>query len=194
MSRSADGSDLLDRISAGVKRAWWGFLLLGLLMVVVGLAALLVPVSATVGTVWLVAFLLIGAGVIQAVQSFSVPGWKGTLWQLLVGLLKAAFGVWLVLSPGIGAIALTIFFGIAFIVDGVAKAGLAVSVRPEDGWGWILAAGLVSLLLGVWVLVTLGTSYAVLPGIVIGVALLFEGLAYVVIALAARRLVRAAIR
>lgn len=194
MGAAGNGRALPDRISKGVRRAWWGFLLLGLLMAAVGLAALLVPVSATVGAVWLVAFLLIGAGVVQAVQSFSVPGWKGTLWQLLVGLLKAAFGVWLVLSPGVGAVALTIVFGVAFIVDGAAKAGLALAVRPEDGWGWILAAGLVSLLLGVWVLVAIGVAFAVVPGVVIGVALLFEGLAYVSIAIMARRLYRAAVR
>jgi uncharacterized membrane protein HdeD (DUF308 family) len=188
MVTDSAGGDQMAGISRGVRKAWWGFLLLGLLMVAVGIFAMVVPVPATLGAVWLVAFLIIGAGAVQAVQSFSVPGWKGTLWQLLVGVLKIAFGVYLVINPAVGAFALTIVFGIVFIIDGVAKLIFGAALRPEDGWGWIVASGVISLALGVWVLVAISSAFAVVPGVIIGVTLLFEGIAYLAIAFAARRL------
>ncbi|MFN3591348.1 MAG: HdeD family acid-resistance protein [Thermaurantiacus sp.] len=188
MALSPAAQQLTADFSSGVKRSWWGFLLLGVLMVATGIMAMVVPVSATLGVVWLVAFLIIAAGVVQAIQAFAVPGWKGTIWQLFVGILKIAFGVYLVLNPAIGAFALTIFFGIIFIIDGFAKLIFGFVLRPNDGWGWILAAGMISLLLGVWVLVALGAAFAVVPGVLIGVALLFEGLAYLAIGWQARSL------
>jgi uncharacterized membrane protein HdeD (DUF308 family) len=188
MALSPGAQQLTADFSAGVKRSWWGFLLLGILMILTGIFAMVVPVPATLGVVWLVAFLIVGAGVLQAVQSFAVPGWKGTLWQLFVGLLKIVFGVYLILNPAIGAFALTIFFGIVFIIDGVAKLIFGAVLRPNDGWGWILAAGVISLLVGIWVLVAIGSAFAIVPGVLIGVALLFEGIAYVVIGMQARSL------
>ncbi len=188
MALSPATQELKEGISKGVRKAWWGFLLLGLVMVAVGIFAMVVPVPATLGVVWLVAFLIIAAGVVQAIQSFSVPGWKGTLWQLLVGVLKIVFGGYLVFNPAIGAFALTIFFGIVFIIDGAAKMIFGAALRPNDGWGWILASGIISLALGIWVMVAISSAFAVLPGILIGVALLFEGVAYLAIAFAARRL------
>lgn len=175
-----------------VKRAWWAFVGLGILMIVVGLLAMFWPVPATTGTVWFVAFLILIAGVVQALQAFAVSGWKGTIWQLMTGGLKVAFGVWLIVNPAVGALALTLFFGIIFVVDGAAKSLFGLVLRPDDGWGWVLLSGLVSLGVGVWVFVALGNAYAVVPGILIGVTLFVEGISWTVIGFAARGLAKRA--
>ena len=62
------------------------------------------------------------------------------------------------------------------IVGGLFRAGGA-SVIQFPRWGWTVFAGLVSVALGVYLLVTWSTSRAFFVGIAIGIDLIFDGAA-----------------
>ena len=76
-----------------------------------------------------------------------------------------------------------------FVAKGVFQIVLGFRLRPHDGWGWIVASGIVALLVGVliWAQWPMSSLYAL--GTLAGISLAFTGWSYVWIALAARRLV-----
>lgn len=175
-------------MSAEVRRNWIGFVALGLLMVVSGVLALIWPASATIGTNVILSVLIGVTGVAQMIHAFKTEGWKGAVFEFIVGLAKLVGAAFLFLNPIAGAFAMTIIIAVIFIVSGFAKTALAFAVRPLDGWGWTLLSGLVSLACGIWIFLTVAPSFFVVPGVVVGVTLLFEGFASIGVGLKARAL------
>jgi uncharacterized membrane protein HdeD (DUF308 family) len=91
------------------------------------------------------------------------------------------------LNPMKGALAITLLIAVVFLIQGVIRIALAFRVRPQAGWGWLLAAGLIALLVCVTMGMKLQYTSFYTPGTVAAIALLVAGCAYVVIALANRR-------
>jgi uncharacterized membrane protein HdeD (DUF308 family) len=79
------------------------------------------------------------------VELSAGPWW----WVLIRGLLAVAFGVIALFSPGIAAIAIAFVFGAYAVVDGITEIAHAVRIRKTDKrWGWLLFAGIVSVIAG----------------------------------------------
>lgn len=69
---------------------------------------------------------------------------------LIVGLLFISLGVWTLFSPAESYIGLSILFIIAFIIGGIIDMIFAVANKDElDHWGWELANGILSLVIGI---------------------------------------------
>lgn len=85
---------------------------------------------------------------------------KGVWWWVLIrGILAIAFGVVALISPAVALTAIAIVFGAYTLVDGVMLAIAAVQTRKTTkGWGWVLAQGILSVLVGLAALI--------LPGLV----------------------------
>jgi hypothetical protein len=56
-------------------------------------------------------------------------------------------GVLLLRHPGEGLLTLTLLLIVFFIVEGISKVIFSLSVRPFPNWGWVLASGIVGILL-----------------------------------------------
>lgn len=85
---------------------------------------------------------------------------KGVWWWVLIrGILAIAFGVVALISPAVALTAIAIVFGAYTLVDGVMLAIAAIQTRKTTkGWGWVLAQGILSVLVGLAALI--------LPGLV----------------------------
>ena len=81
----------------------WVCVLLGLVMIGAGVAALGDVVFATVISVKLIGLTAIAAGAFEIVHAFWTRGWGGFLWQTLLGTLYVAFGLVLLTEPASGA-------------------------------------------------------------------------------------------
>jgi uncharacterized membrane protein HdeD (DUF308 family) len=164
----------------GDARKNWGWLLgMGVLSVVLGIVGLWMAVFLTLAGVLLFAVLLGAGGVVQLVDAFKCRDWKGTLINALIGLIYLAVGILMVFEPLRAAVALTLILGVAFIVIGL--------LRDSVGWGWALAGGVVSILLGVVVMAGWPVSGLWVIGVIIAVELLVNGWTYIFFGLAARR-------
>jgi len=165
----------------------WGWLLaLGILMIVLGVVAIAAPVVATLAVQIALGWILMVGGIAQGVHAFMVQGWGGFLLQLLSAALYLLIGVLLLVNPVEGALALTFVLAVFLIVEGVFKVVLALRVRPQRGWGWPLASGVVSLILGILIWSEWPVAGLWVIGLLVGIQLLFTGWSLVMLALAAR--------
>lgn len=69
--------------------------------------------------------------------------------SLIVGIICIGLGIMCLMAPGATFITLTIFFIAAFLVNGIFDISFAVTNRENhDGWGWILAIGIIDIIFG----------------------------------------------
>lgn len=184
-------SQVEERMEQAVRqtaRQNWGWLLaLGIVMVVLGLAALGVPVAAAAAAALFLGWLLLLGGAVMVVQAWRHKDDHGLAAPLIGALVYLAAGVLLVAYPIAGAVTLGLVLAAYFLAGGAAKVWLALRMRPRRGWGWVLFNALVALALGVIILLGWpGDSLWVL-GLFVALDLIFAGLASIGLALEARR-------
>ena len=165
------------------KRGW--FIVLGIAMILVGSAAIISPHIATLSMKIFLGWFLIFGGIIQAVHAFRMKDWGGFFWGLLVGLLEFFAGLFLLVYPVAGIIALTIYVAVVFIVEGIIRSLLAFQLKPEAGWVWVLIGGIVSVILGVMLYAKLPSSAIWAVGLLVGLNIAMAGWTLLMIALAA---------
>ena len=170
---------------AGNSRGW--VLFAGITMLVLGTAAVIYDVTATVASVFLFGCLLLIAGAMQIVHAFQVRTWSGFFLYLLDGILRATVGALLVIYPGAGALTLTILLSGYFMVGGLFKA-IGSMVLQFPSWGWSVASGVVSVVLGVLLAMQWPVSGLWFIGFAVGVDLILYGWALVMFAAALKNL------
>ena len=174
--------------STTVREKWGWFLILGIVFVIGGVFAIAMPLISSVTVAIFIAIVLVIAGIFQIFQAFSVQGWGGFLWQLVVGIVMLIGGIAIYMMPVTGAVFVTFIIAAVFLAKGIFQIALSFRVRPMDGWGWILAAGIVAFLAGLFILLQYPFSGLWVPGTLAGISLLFTGWSYIALALAARRI------
>jgi uncharacterized membrane protein HdeD (DUF308 family) len=170
-----------------LSRNWGWLLALGILMVILGAIAVAAPAVATIAVQFMLGWLLVISGIGEGIHAFMVQGWRGFLLELLSAVLYLAVGILLLVNPLQGALALTIVVAVFLVVEGIFKIITALRVRDHDGWGWLLASGIVSVILGVLIWAEWPASGLWVIGLLVGIQLLFTGWALIMLALAARR-------
>ncbi|MDQ6437716.1 HdeD family acid-resistance protein [Mesorhizobium sp. LHD-90] len=170
-----------------LKTSWIWLAILGVISLIGGILALANPFAATLAAVFLAGWTFLLFGVLQIVQAFSVKGWPGFLWSLLLGVITAVVGVSLLTNPTAGAISLTMLVAILFLVLGVVKLMYAFSLRPVSGWGFVALSGVISILLGIMILSDFPWSATAVLGILLAVELLSNGVFLLVVALGLRK-------
>jgi uncharacterized membrane protein HdeD (DUF308 family) len=173
------------------KNAGWliGF---GVLTVIAGVFAIVAPLGSGLGiTIFIGLALVIGGGA-RIIAAFGADSFGQGALAFIGGLLGAVAGVILATRPGLGLATLTLLIGSYLLVDGIASAVLAFRVRPDQGWGWILFSGIITVLLGILLLAEWPISGTWALGTLVGVNLLFSGFAMISIGSAARRLTKTA--
>lgn len=161
---------------------------LGLAMIVLGSLALYSAVTATFISVKLLAWLFIISGFIQLGHAFYSRAWKGFLLQLVLGIISVIAGFVILRDPFSGAITLTLLLAILFIGQGLIRIFLSLTKRFEH-WIWILISGILSVILGIMVLYQWPWSGLYIIGMFVGIDLIFNGWASIMLSSFARRLI-----
>jgi uncharacterized membrane protein HdeD (DUF308 family) len=190
----ADDTEPMADVTAAVRGLWWLVLLRGILAILFGLFALFAP-----GTALLALVFVFGAyAILDGVTALALgirnrkedPHW---VWHLVQGVVSVLAGIIAFVWPGVTVLA--ILFVIAFwsIVGGIAEIVESFMMRKRggDGWGWVLAAGIVSVLFGIVLLVWPGAALITLLWLV-GVWAIVFGVIIIVWAVRLRRTVSAA--
>lgn len=183
----SDQSLTAASMTEAVKAKWGWFLFAGIVFIIAGLFAFMAPFMASLVVTVIVAVGLVVVGVVQIFQAWSVQSWTGFIWQLVIGIVLLIGGLAVYFNPVASTFLLTLFVAAMFIAKGIFQIILGFRIKPNDAWGWIVAAGVIAIIVGVliWMDYPLSGVYAL--GILAGISLIFTGWSYVAIALAAKR-------
>jgi uncharacterized membrane protein HdeD (DUF308 family) len=160
---------------AKLNRGRWVLLVSGLLALVAGAAAIVLPAAASIAIDLLVGWVLIVGGVLLAIDAFSVLSFGRTSLRLLLAVISLAAGVYLLAAPLRGTFTLTVVLVVFFITIGVARIAVAIAERGVPGSGFVALSGAVSLLLGVLIGAELPEAAAWAIGLLVGIDLVFYG-------------------
>jgi uncharacterized membrane protein HdeD (DUF308 family) len=170
-----------------VRHASTRSILWGVLLIVFGMVAIGSPFLAAAAVNALVAWLIILAGVVHLMLAFRVHGAGSMIWKVLVGIAYLCFGGYLILHPLIGVASLTLLLASLFLLEGILNIVLYVKMRPIHGSSWMLVDGIITLLLGLMIYMQWPSSSAWAIGTLVGVSLIFSGVARVMMSLAVRK-------
>jgi uncharacterized membrane protein HdeD (DUF308 family) len=171
----AAAAALREAMRETVKRYSLWYLIQGVLLVVAGVLAIISPIIASVAIVFLLGWVLIISGVLQAVGLIGASNVPHFWLQLISAVLAILIGVLLLRSPDSGLLVMTMLLIVYFMVEGIAKVIFALTIRPFPNWGWVLASGVVGILLAfiLWANMPLTASWVL--GLMLGVLLVSEG-------------------
>ena len=182
-------SELQSRLSQAVREHWKLFLIEGIILVILGILAILVPPLATIAVTILIGWLFLISGVAGLITTFGARHAPGFWWSLLSALLGIAAGLVLLVWPLSGAISLTLLLIVFFIIEGVLSIMYAVEHKREltGQWGWMLVSGIIDLILAAMIWGGLPSTAAWALGLLVGINMLFGGSAMIAMAMHARR-------
>jgi uncharacterized membrane protein HdeD (DUF308 family) len=189
MTLPQDITNLQSKMSAAVREHWKAFLFEGVLLVVLGLAAIIVPPLASLAVTIFLGWMFLVSGVAGLALTFWARQMPGFWWSLISAALAVAAGLILLARPVQGVLTLTIVVGAYFLAEGVTSIMYALEHRRElsERWSWMLFAGLLDILIAFMIISGLPGSAEWAVGLLVGINLLFGGASLIGMALAARK-------
>jgi uncharacterized membrane protein HdeD (DUF308 family) len=175
-------------VATSLHEHWVLFLVEGIVLVVLGLLAILIPPIATLAVEILFGWLFLISGITGLITTFWMRQAPGFLWSLVSAALAIAAGVVLLIWPLSGVLSLTLVLIVFFVVEGVASIMFALEHKREltGRWGLMLASGIIDLILAAIILAGLPGTAAWALGLLVGINMLFGGSALIGMALHAR--------
>ncbi len=161
-------------------KSWGWFLALGIFLMIAGGSAWFAPVlvGLIVETVVGIALFIGGAiGLVQVV--ITKEGWNARIIYLILGGFNVLAGLVLLARPLEGVLAITLIMIVAFFVNGLIRFAVGIMSKPQEGAGWMIFAGGLSVVLSMYLLALYPEVSVFLIGIVAGVLLVSEGAGYV---------------
>ena len=170
-----------------VRQASTLSVLWGVLLIVLGMAAVAAPFYAAVAVNAAIAWLIALAGIVHLALAFHAHRAGSFIWKLLVGVAYIFFGGYLIVHPVVGVASLTLVLASLFLVEGILDVVLFFKVRAMQGASWVLLDGIVTLLLGGMIYMQWPSSSAWAIGTLVGVSLIISGVTRVMLSLALRK-------
>jgi uncharacterized membrane protein HdeD (DUF308 family) len=150
---------------------------IGIILMVAGLASIWLPfVAGIAGTIFFGSLILV-SGIAHWAYAWSERRAGGTLWQILIGVIYVLAGISMLLLPVSGVFALTLVLACYIGVEGVLELIFFFWLRPLRGAVWFLVDGIISLLLSALIFVGWPSSSLWALGTLLGINLLFSGVA-----------------
>jgi uncharacterized membrane protein HdeD (DUF308 family) len=129
-------SDIRRAMSQTLQRHWVLYLIEGIVLVVLGAIAIILPPLGTLAATILFGWLFLVSGVVGLITSFWMRRAPGFWWSLISAVLGIVVGFWLLAMPVSGAISLTLLLIAFFFVEGVTSIMFALDHKRELSGQW----------------------------------------------------------
>jgi uncharacterized membrane protein HdeD (DUF308 family) len=175
-------------VAVSFQRHWRTFLAEGIVLAILGVLAIAVPQVASVTVAILIGWLLLVSGIVGLVSTLRMRGAPGFGWSLLSAVIAIAAGIILIGQPVSGVMSLTLVLSVFLLCEGVFSILLALQHRREFSgrWAMLVFSGVVDLMLAGLIFAGLPATAAWAIGLLVGINLVFGGLALISMALHAR--------
>jgi uncharacterized membrane protein HdeD (DUF308 family) len=189
MTLDQQNAERMGRALAGAIHEHWGlFLAEGIILVILGIAAIALPPIATLAFTIIIGWVFLISGVVGLFTTFWARHVPGFWWSLISAIIGIAAGVVLLLWPITGTLSLTLVLIAFFFVEGIVSIMYAIEHRNQltGRWGWMLVSGIIDLILAGIIFAGLPETAVWALGLLVGINMLFGGAALIAMALAAR--------
>src|SRR5271170_4616716 len=185
---SLNPSDLGAAFRKSVHDHWRAFLIEGIILVVLGMAAIALPPIAGLATTIVLGWLFLLGGITGLVATFGQRNAPGFGWALLSAIVALAAGAVLLWNPIAGVATLTYVLIAFFLIDGVLIIIMAFEHRRElsHRWQWMMIGGIMDLILAIIIIDGLPGTLAWALGLLVGIDLVFGGVSLIAMALSAK--------
>jgi uncharacterized membrane protein HdeD (DUF308 family) len=165
-------------------------IVLGALMMVLGIAAISLPLVTSLALTLWIGWLLVGNSIIKLVYAIQTRQ-QGSFWlKLLLAGLYLVAGVVLILNPLEAVLTLTLLLGSFLVAEGVVELWLAIQMRSRSSWLWLLLNALLTLALGVFIWAEWPLDAPWVIGLLVGISFIASGLSRIMLSIAVRSTVR----
>jgi uncharacterized membrane protein HdeD (DUF308 family) len=178
------------QVREGLARSWKALMTVGVLAIVVGCVAIIVPEVAAVGTAIFIGWILLIAGAFLIAAAFSAHSIGTVVVRLIWAALTVIVGAWLIFEPHNGTLTLTLVLGIYFLFMGLTRVTVAFVGRGQPNAGLVGLSGVCGLLIGILVLAKFPSSADWAIGLLVGIDLIFAGWTLTSVALVGKDLAR----
>lgn len=121
---------IVSGIRAASRHQRWSLLILeGILNILVGVIAFIMPGLTLVFFVTLMAVWSLVTGVLEIVAAFKLNPTYGRGWMIFSGIVSILFGIALLVAPLVGAVVLTWWLGAYALVFGITLIALAFKLK-----------------------------------------------------------------
>jgi len=177
-------------VAASLHLHWRAFLIEGIVLLILGLFAIVIPVVATIAVAVFIGWVLLVSGIVGLISTFRMRNAPGFGWSLLSAVIAIAAGVILLAWPLSGVLSLTLILTAFLTIEGVASIMMALTHRHgfSARWALLLVSGLVDLFLAALIFLGLPATAAWAIGLLVGINMVFGGSALISMALQARSL------
>jgi uncharacterized membrane protein HdeD (DUF308 family) len=167
---------------------WRLFLAEGIVLILLGLAAIVIPPLAGLATTIIIGWLFLIGGAVGLVATFGAHQAPGFGWSLFSAIIAVLAGFVLLWNPWQGLATLTYVLIAFFLIDGILIIVLALAHRREltGRWEWMLIGGVMDLVLALIIISGLPGTLAWALGLLVGIDLVWGGMSLIGMALAAR--------
>jgi uncharacterized membrane protein HdeD (DUF308 family) len=188
MSTQPNVGEVRRAFARSVHEHWILYLIEGIVLLVLGATAIVIPPLATLAATIVLGWLLLVSGIMGLITTFWMRQAPGFWWSLVSGVLGIVVGLLLLASPLRGALSLTIVLVAFFVIEGIASIMFALDHKRElsGRWGWMLVSGIVDLVLAFFIFAGLPSTAVWAIGLLVGINLVFGGAALISMALHAR--------
>jgi uncharacterized membrane protein HdeD (DUF308 family) len=175
-------------VASAIHEHWVMFLIEGIILVILGIVAIVLPPIATIAFTIIIGWIFLVSGILGLITTFWARQAPGFWWALISAIIAIAAGVVLLLWPISGAVSLTLVLIAFFVVEGIASILYAVEHRNQltGRWGWMLVSGIIDLILAAIIFSGLPGTAVWALGLLVGINMVFGGVALIGMALAAR--------
>jgi len=162
-----------------ISGKWGWFVALGVGELILGGVASVNLMAATFASVLVIGAAVFVAGIFQIIHAFSARGFSGVLFWLLAGLVYAAAGAIILYDPVFASFTLSLAAGVFLLAAGIMRILAGFHARPMAGWGWVVAAGILTLCVGVIVVAAWPAIGLWFLGAMLVVDLIFQGWGFI---------------
>jgi len=175
-------------VASAVRTHSTFFILEGIILVLLGMLAIFLPLFATLTITIILGWIFLASGIIGLIATMGARGVPGFWWSLVSALIAIVVGVALLFEPIAGALSLTLVLIAFFVVEGVATIMYALEHRRElsGRWEWMLISGIIDLVLAGIILAGFPGTAAWALGLLVGINMIFGGMALIAIGAHAR--------
>jgi uncharacterized membrane protein HdeD (DUF308 family) len=188
------GASLDPEVRQALGKSWKAVMAIGVIAIVIGCIAILVPAVFSVGAAIFAGWVLVIVSAFLTAAAFSAHSIGSVAVRLAWAVLTFIVGIWLVVEPHNGTLTLTLVLGIYFLLMGLTRITVAFLGRGQPNAGLVGLSGACGILIGILVLAKFPSSADWAIGLLIGIDLIFAGWTLTSVALVGRDLARSSSR